>query len=453
MKPLFVKTLLTIAICFAAHTVTGQTEAFLFDWTSVAGDLDFAKPIHSSFAFTNIYGGEGRVTCLQDLPATESVAGNPPSDLDFIFGSGGSPSIGDPALSLTGFDNDGTVVIQEFTATPDNVLEVFNLGNKVANGVVLDVTVLTPPSLISAGYGHFQLTDDGGGDPTIFAELFALSGNTGIISFSLANFLFSGTGTDPAVFVAEGIGAPGTPPGLDPTNPLLPSIVAGGFVFDIPAFPDCVPPPIFFDPAVTIGYDFEATGTTFASIILPDIGDGTYDLYMWNGSEFFLQQVLIAGEEYDFEAPGAERFRILGIEESAGLDPNDPLAFVAGFTFTSTNAASMTMSPIVPDADFNQDGDIDGNDFLAWQRNTGLTSGASLAQGDANANGVVDDVDLTIWQAQFGTAETTATTTTPEPSAIFLVMLGLASACCCRGRHWESCAAVPLTTARREIRL
>jgi len=82
---------------------------------------------------------------------------------------------------------------------------------------------------------------------------------------------------------------------------------------------------------------------------------------------------------------------------------------------------------LADDADFDQDGDVDGSDFLAWQR--GFGSGTTLAQGDANGDGQVDDLDLAAWQMQFGTEgsglQQTAATV-PEPSSLVLMLvLGL----------------------------
>ena len=53
-------------------------------------------------------------------------------------------------------------------------------------------------------------------------------------------------------------------------------------------------------------------------------------------------------------------------------------------------------------ADFDGDNDIDGSDFLAWQRGASKTSGVTLSDGDANGDGNVDLQDLTTWQFQFG---------------------------------------------------
>lgn len=74
-------------------------------------------------------------------------------------------------------------------------------------------------------------------------------------------------------------------------------------------------------------------------------------------------------------------------------------------------------------ADFDSNGIVDGNDFLRWQRNFGISNGsATKAQGDANGDGNINAADLTIWKAQFGTpggAEATATAV-PEPTTFAL---------------------------------
>jgi hypothetical protein len=55
---------------------------------------------------------------------------------------------------------------------------------------------------------------------------------------------------------------------------------------------------------------------------------------------------------------------------------------------------------VVADADFDNDGDVDGSDLLAWQR--GLGPGAMHAEGDANGDGAANAVDLAVWRFQAG---------------------------------------------------
>ncbi|HYO23323.1 MAG TPA: hypothetical protein VEQ85_00075, partial [Lacipirellulaceae bacterium] len=59
-------------------------------------------------------------------------------------------------------------------------------------------------------------------------------------------------------------------------------------------------------------------------------------------------------------------------------------------------------------ADFDIDGDADGNDFVIWQRNLGATMVNRLA-GDASANGTVGPEDLDTLKAAFGFSNATAT--------------------------------------------
>ena len=54
-------------------------------------------------------------------------------------------------------------------------------------------------------------------------------------------------------------------------------------------------------------------------------------------------------------------------------------------------------APDVP-ADFDNDGDVDGADFLKWQQGYPMSSGATKADGDADGDGDVDGQDFLIWQ-------------------------------------------------------
>ena len=83
---------------------------------------------------------------------------------------------------------------------------------------------------------------------------------------------------------------------------------------------------------------------------------------------------------------------------------------------------------VVPtgNADFDTDGDVDGKDFLTWQRNSGLMGGATLMDGDANNDQKVDAVDLGIWQTQYGTPLTPSLAAVPEPASAVLLLLAMA---------------------------
>jgi len=107
--------------------------------------------------------------------------------------------------------------------------------------------------------------------------------------------------------------------------------------------------PIYVDPAIAIGYDFEIqSGPLFRSVVLPDVGDGEFDLYLFNSilSDYVFDATVHAGETFDFGTDGVSAFRVLGIEESAGLNGDNPNAFVTGLTFTADGDVSFTQTAI-----------------------------------------------------------------------------------------------------------
>jgi hypothetical protein len=80
---------------------------------------------------------------------------------------------------------------------------------------------------------------------------------------------------------------------------------------------------------------------------------------------------------------------------------------------------SVMREAVAGPADFDLDLDVDGNDFLIWQRGNGAPGG--VAQGNANDDGLVDGADLQVWKDRFGTIGGVATAAAvPEPSAALL---------------------------------
>ncbi|MBA3482499.1 MAG: esterase-like activity of phytase family protein [Pirellulales bacterium] len=91
----------------------------------------------------------------------------------------------------------------------------------------------------------------------------------------------------------------------------------------------------------------------------------------------------------------------------------------------SNNTLVAFTATAIPSADFDDDGDTDGADFLHWQRGLGQTVGATHSDGDADRDGDVDADDLTQWKADFAAPGEAAAATVPEPSA--LTLCGLAA--------------------------
>ncbi|MCW5624503.1 MAG: PEP-CTERM sorting domain-containing protein [Burkholderiales bacterium] len=142
-----------------------------------------------------------------------------------------------------------------------------------------------------------------------------------------------------------------TPVGATSLFPTMPvSTIGGGFVFSFDTIEGQM---VFVDPDVAIGYEYVVAGDqAFASVLLPDVGDGVYGLMLWNGTEWVDSgEALTAGTAFDFLSrigpDGVTRFRITGIEVEAYLDPTDPTAFVTGLTFTRSGAVDMSQTPLI----------------------------------------------------------------------------------------------------------
>jgi len=94
-----------------------------------------------------------------------------------------------------------------------------------------------------------------------------------------------------------------------------------------------------------------------------------------------------------------------------------------------SNPGSMRVNNILAegdsmeDADFDGDDDVDGNDFLIWQR--GLGVGTTQPAGDADDNGSVNALDLAVWKAQFGVPATPVAAAIPEPASVGLAVLAV----------------------------
>jgi hypothetical protein len=87
----------------------------------------------------------------------------------------------------------------------------------------------------------------------------------------------------------------------------------------------------------------------------------------------------------------------------------------AGGSFTYERAE------ITPSADFDRDVDVDGRDFLTWQRGHGMASPLQ-SQGDADFDGTVDGADLVIWQESYG-SPLMAINAVPELGSLLLSLI------------------------------
>jgi hypothetical protein len=131
------------------------------------------------------------------------------------------------------------------------------------------------------------------------------------------------------------------------------------------------------------------------------------------------------------------------LDLGAPVNVADGPLHVEDFTFEFKLSTGTIMEGIVqfgeiPGAgllgDYDADADVDGADFLLWQRSLG--SSVAVGSGaDGSGNGLVDAEDLAIWKTHFGgTAGTAAavlsshSTSVPEPGALSMAFFGAIAA-------------------------
>ncbi len=125
-------------------------------------------------------------------------------------------------------------------------------------------------------------------------------------------------------------------------------------------------------------------------------------------------------KQFIVENHGFVDLEIISVQVPTGFSLTEPLnATIAPdgrdtFTIsldTSTSGQKLGTVRIVSNdraaSDLDADGDVDGTNFLQWQRGAEMTSGATLADGDINGDGVVDGDDLSVLLDQYATATET----------------------------------------------
>ena len=170
----------------------------------------------------------------------------------------------------------------------------------------------------------------------------------------------------------------------------------------------------FRDPAIATGYDYVATGQNFKSVQLPFLtqGDNRYTMHLDDGAGGFQTAsaaTLDAGIEYDFLAgfvdalgnvfaavpAGLAKFRILGIETAAAVDPANPVGFVTGLSFVA-GGGSFTMTGIPAEIYV---------DNVASPVISGGMAGDFFVTTDQGTIGMLDNGDTVTWQGGGATSD------------------------------------------------
>ncbi|RIK78456.1 MAG: hypothetical protein DCC67_11555 [Planctomycetota bacterium] len=78
--------------------------------------------------------------------------------------------------------------------------------------------------------------------------------------------------------------------------------------------------------------------------------------------------------------------------------------------------------------DYDNDADVDGADFLLWQRTFGAAADPAGSGADGSGNGFINAADLAVWRANFGAvAAGGALTAVPEPASLAAALVALAA--------------------------
>jgi hypothetical protein len=204
--------------------------------------------------------------------------------------------------------------------------------------------------------------------------------------------------------------------------------------------------------AETVGFDLVNNGGVISPGNSPGLTHVLGDLTMNSGSilleiagstESLYDQLLVDGT---LTAGGALDIALLGYSPVEGdsfdlLDfgsltgsfnvmlPGLDAGLVWDVSAFGTDGVLSVIAEIVEDADFDGDGDVDGRDFLIWQRGFGLTEQEDNSLGDANGDGDINEADLVIWQTQYVVpGELTTQTVVPEPGSL-VILAGIMAAC------------------------
>jgi len=137
-----------------------------------------------------------------------------------------------------------------------------------------------------------------------------------------------------------------------------------------------------------------------------------------------------------FTPENPDDFRIATPGADATFTTRDAAPLQGEWTYSEIGTGNLVLEPfsqvilvsceldgVCSSGDFDADGDVDGADFLTWQRGFGTPSGATAGNGDADADGDVDADDLLVWEQQLGDiASLSSSQAVPEPSSLYLVV-------------------------------
>jgi hypothetical protein len=196
---------------------------------------------------------------------------------------------------------------------------------------------------------------------------------------------------------------------------------------------------VIFSPATLRIEDLTLTGPTTSLLIqLGGLAPGTgFDQLLMSGNAT-LAGALSVSLANGFSLAAGQSFRVLDITGSrsgqfAGLGEGAIVGNFGGTDLFITYAAGngndvslFTAGSMIATADFDEDGDVDGDDLMRWRNNFG--TGTTHMTGDADGDLDVDSGDFLTWQRQLGMSPALfpASTPVPEPATCWLFIVATA---------------------------
>ena len=199
-------------------------------------------------------------------------------------------------------------------------------------------------------------------------------------------------------------------PGLDPELSLPEVFAAPGDTVTIPVTIEVLPAESV-DPTV-LSATFDVFFDDGSLALTPaEIAQGSF----WNsGDGWSLTKNVLGGQArlvFFNSAPspmGTGDIALLSYTLDNGLTPGDVVSL--DIEPVDPNEGTLTWTnvdgsiAVTFTADFEPDGDVDGDDLALWQAGYGISSGAAVQDGDADRDGNVDGQDFLSWQRQFGSS-------------------------------------------------
>jgi uncharacterized membrane protein len=262
-------------------------------------------------------------------PAEISQAtGIDPSTIGLIIAQGANTT-----GQVVGSFNTTTATSSAFLRQPDGTISTFRINNRFTTARGINDNGLIVGNTFQPTLGNVAYVGDSSGFQLLGFPGAALTLAEGLNNLGQVSGFYQDVAGNTHGFIAT--------PATLPTG----TTANGAYVFNVDVVPNVE---IFIDPNVALGYDY-AIGDgnpMFATVRLPiGIGNSLYTLIA-HGRSFGLA----GGDLFDFRTHGfpngVAQFRVADIEQSAGLDPADPTAFVTGVSFVAAGGFTGTMTPL-----------------------------------------------------------------------------------------------------------